>query len=149
MKICQKRPNALVRFFRNLLQGYEGTPVFGKPAPVSPKPFNHLEILGFDKLKPFVPNALETELESLERPCLGLTKCAIKPRTVANICGHCYGVVPEPDMNPVSVAIRNAVRAERERCLAVLRDELELTPQEDSELVRRIVSGEPFTPLNS
>lgn len=109
-----------------------------------PEPYNHLKILGFDKLKPYIP---PPEVDRLDRPCLGLRRCATKPRpTAPNVCGHCFGVVPDPDMNPVAVAIRNAVLAERERCLAVLRDELQLTPQEDSELVRRIVSGEPFVP---
>lgn len=119
----------------------------GGPPADSHFPYNHLEILGVSKMKPYIPPPYEP-LDRLEqRPCLSLLRCATKPRpTAPNLCGHCYGVVPEPDMNPVAVAMRNAALAERDRCLAVLRDELRLTPQEGSELVRRIVSGEPFVP---
>lgn len=72
-------------------------------------PFNHLSILGIDKLKPFVP----------------------------------------PPKGPEGQIAIRATLAERERCLSILRDELDLEPEEQSELLSRIVSGDPFTPRNS
>lgn len=105
------------------------------------RPYNHLEVLGITKLKPYIPLPEIVMLPQPESHTLDELAAAV----MAEHRGGAYTIAEHRLVKFLRTAV-NETHAERQRCLAILRDELDLAPEEQSELLRRIESGEPFTP---